>query len=105
MREDTNFKGSDLSCPSIYFLFYAKRERRRKTSETCKTRHSLQNSAYSAFEFKFSGREVKKRNYYHCYWVVQLFQYRTQFVLIGSTLNIGNKSSYITQVRTNFKMF
>ncbi len=22
MREDTNFKGSDLSCPSIYFLFY-----------------------------------------------------------------------------------
>ena len=23
MREDTNFKGSDLSCPSIYFLFYA----------------------------------------------------------------------------------
>ncbi len=24
IREDTNFKGSDLSCPSIYFLFYAK---------------------------------------------------------------------------------
>ncbi len=23
MREDTNFKGSDLSCPSIYYLFYA----------------------------------------------------------------------------------
>ena len=22
MREDTNFKGSDLSCPSIYFLLY-----------------------------------------------------------------------------------
>ncbi len=22
MREDTNFKGSDSSCPSIYFLFY-----------------------------------------------------------------------------------
>ena len=24
MREDTNFKGSDSSCPSIYFLFYGK---------------------------------------------------------------------------------
>ena len=22
MRQDTNFKGSDLSCPSIYYLFY-----------------------------------------------------------------------------------
>jgi hypothetical protein len=22
MREDTNFKGSDLSCPSIYYLLY-----------------------------------------------------------------------------------
>ncbi len=37
MREDTNFKGSDLSCPSIYFLFYDKM----KLSDYCQYNNPL----------------------------------------------------------------
>ena len=36
MREDTNFKGSDSSCPSNYFLFYAVAQRQAKRRQKLK---------------------------------------------------------------------
>ena len=55
MREDTNFKGSDLSCPSIYFLFYGL-----AYIELSLARFGLLNLSHNTQHLTFRTRKTKK---------------------------------------------